>query len=145
MQNIWPYISFLLGAIFALVLQWVSYQLSFRKDQRREYWIRKLNSYQDFYHHVTQLIELLDSKVKIPENVVWQSISLARKAAFDAVFYDRIHSSRTEKMKSITLRLIGLFETKSYSADDLQKLRKQIEEIRTRFYEEEKLLTKENA
>lgn len=145
MQNVWPHISFILGAIFALVLQWVSYRLSFRKDQRREYWIRKLNSYQDFYHHVTQLIDLLDSKVNIPENVFWQSISLARKAAFDAVFYDITHSSRTEKMRTITLNLIGLFESKEYAKDNLQKLRKQIEEIRTEFYKEEKLLIKESS
>ena len=59
MESIWPYLSFSLGVIFALFLQWISYRLSFRKDQRREYWIRKLNSYQDFYQHTMQLIGLL--------------------------------------------------------------------------------------
>lgn len=111
MQIVWPYISFILGAIFALVMQWVSYRLSFRKDQRREYWIRKLNNYQDFYQHTTQLIGLLSSKVSIPDNVYWQSISLARKAAYDAVFYDISHPERTDKMKAITLDLIQVLQS----------------------------------
>ncbi len=119
MQNIWPYISFIFGAMFALVLQWVSYRLSFRKDQRREYWIRKLNSYQDFYQHTTQIIGLLDLKVSIPENVYWQSITLARKAAYDAEFYDRTHHERTTKMKNITLDLIRLLQSKEYTSGGL--------------------------
>lgn len=142
MQTFWPYISFIFGAIFALVLQWVSYRLSFRKDQRREYWIRKLNSYQDFYHHTTQLIGLLNSKVSIPENVYWQSISLARKAAYDATFYDRTHPERTEKMKVITLELIKLYNSNKEQSDILSSLAGQVDGIIEEFYKEEKLLTK---
>jgi len=144
MENIWPYISFLLGAIFALFLQWISYRLSFKKDQRREYWIRKLNSYQDFYQHATQLIGLLRSRVSIPDNVYWQSILLARKAAYDATFYDRTHPERTDKMKNITLELIQILQQNNPDTEKLERLLKQIEEIQTSFYEEEKLLIKEN-
>ena len=143
MQTVWPYISFILGAVFALVMQWVSYRLSFRKDQRREYWIRKLNSYQDFYQHTTQLIGLLGSKVSIPDNVYWQSISLARKAAYDAAFYDISHPERTDKMKAITLDLIQIFQSNKQERERLQILQKQVEEIQANFYLEEKLLSKE--
>lgn len=145
MQNAWPYISFLFGAIFALCLQWVSYRLPFRKDRRREYWIRKLNSYQDFYQHATQLIGLLRSKVSIPPNVYWQSISLARKAAYDAAFYDRTHPERTDKMKNITLDLIQFLESKDHITDNLQMLLSQVEEIQAEFCQEEKLLSQETA
>lgn len=153
MQNVWPYFSFLLGAIFALVLQWISYRLSFKKDQRKEYWIRKLNSYQDFYHHTTQLIDLLNSNISIPQNVYWQSISSARKAAYDAIFYDKTHPERTSKMKDITLDTIQLLlyrieghekTTEECTTDKLQELTKQIEDIQASFYEEEKLLSKED-
>ena len=143
MQIVWPYISFILGAVFALVMQWVSYRLSFRKDQRREYWIRKLNSYQDFYQHTTQLIGLLGSKVSIPDNVYWQSISLARKAAYDASFYDISHPERTDKMKAITIDLIQILQSNKQERERLQILQTQVEEIQANFYLEEKLLSKE--
>ncbi len=145
MENIWPYISFLLGAIFALFLQWTSYRLSFRKDQRREYWIRKLNSYQDFYHQTTQLVDLLKAKSSVPDNVYWQIISSARKAAYDAAFYDISHPKQTDKMKTITLRLLQILQSKNPDLEKLDKLLKQIEEIQNNFYKEEKLLTKKNA
>jgi hypothetical protein len=145
MDSIWPYISFLLGAIFALFLQWISYRLSFRKDQRREYWIRKLNSYQDFYQHTLQLIGLLRSKVSIPDNVYWQSISLARKAAYDAAFYDTSHPEQTEKMKTITLELLQMLKSNEQESRRLDELIERIEEIHSEFYQEEKSLTKENT
>jgi len=130
----------MLGAIFALVLQWISYRLALKKDQKREYWIRKLNSYQDFYQHTTQLIELLASKVSIPDNVYWQSISLARKAAYDAAFYDRSHPERTGKMKGITLNLIQILQSDNPDPQSLKMLLKEIEEVKADFYREEKLL-----
>jgi hypothetical protein len=145
MDSIWPYISFLLGAIFALFLQWISYRLSFRKDQRREYWIRKLNSYQDFYQHTLQLIGLLRSKVSIPDNVYWQSISLARKAAYDAAFYDISHPEQTEKMKTITLELLQMLKSNEQESRRLDELIERIEEIHSEFYQEEKSLTMENT
>lgn len=145
MESIWPYISFLLGAIFALFLQWISYRLSFRKDQRREYWIRKLNSYQDFYQHTMQLIGLLRSRVSIPDNVYWQSISLARKAAYDAAFYDTSHPERTEKMKTITLELLQMLKSNEQEPERLVELIERIEEIHREFYQEEKSLAKENT
>ncbi len=143
MQSIWPYISFILGAVFALAMQFISYRLSFKKDRRKEYWIRKLNSYQDFYQHTTQLIGLLGSKVSIPDNIYWQSISLARKAAYDAAFYDISHPERTDKMKTITLELVRILQSNKQVPERLQTLQKQIEDIQSNFYLEEKQLSKE--
>jgi hypothetical protein len=133
----------MLGTIFALILQWVSYRLSFRKDQRKEYWIRKLNSYQDFYHHTAHLIELLGSKVSIPDNVYWQSISLARKAVYDAAFYDKTHLNRTDKMKAITLQLIEISKSEERNQKYLNSIAKQIEKMIEEFYHEEKFLSKQ--
>lgn len=144
MENISPYISFLLGAIFALFLQWISYRLSFKKDQRKEYWIRKLNSYQDFCQHANNLLGLLMSKISIPDNVYWQSISLARKAAYDAYFYDRIHPERTGKMMDITLEIIRIIQLNNTDMETLERLIKKIEKIQISFYKEETLLIKEN-
>jgi len=143
MEKIWPYISFILGAFFGIVYQWISYILSFRKDQRKEYWIRKLNSYQDFYHHTTQLVDLLRSEVKIPEALFWQTISFARKAAYDADFYDLLNSQRTESMKKITIDLIYLYQSGTMNNDNLTKLMEKIRKIQITFYNEEKLLLKE--
>jgi dipeptidase len=136
-NSIWPYISFILGSIFALLLQWVSYHLSFKKDQKKEYWMRKLNSYQDFYQHTTQLIALLRSNVSIPENVYWQSIALARKAAFDAAFFDTGHRQRTERMQDVTVALITALQSSNRSQENLETLHSEIEGIQQSFCEEE--------
>lgn len=68
---------------------------------------------------------------------------LARKAAYDAAFYDRSHPERTDKMKAITLELVRLRQQNNPDTEKLERLPKQIEEIQTNFYGEEKLLTKE--
>lgn len=143
MIKFWPYISFILGASFGIFYQWISYFLSFRKDQRKEYWIRKLNSYQDFYHHTTQLIDLMNSELKIPENLFWQTISSARKAAYDACFYDLLNSNRTEIMKKITLDLISIYQLGNIHKDNLNEIMIKISQIQISFYNEEKLLLKE--
>lgn len=142
MQAAWPYVSFVLGALFAFLLQWVAYRLSVRKDQEKEYWIRKLNSYQDFHHHASQLIELVDSGVVIPEDVYWQSISLARKAAYDAGFYDRSRPKRTAKMKAITIDLIRLLNQRTAGLPISSQILAEVDGIKDEFYREEKLLGK---
>jgi len=116
----------------------------FTLPQRKEYWIRKLNSYQDFYHHTTHFIELLGSKVSIPDHVYWQSISLARKAAYDAAFYDKAHLNRTDKMKAITLQLVEIFRCGDRNQKKLNSIVKQIEGIIEEFYREEKFFTKQS-
>lgn len=132
------------GVLIAIFVQWISSFFRFTDERRKEYWMRKLNSYQDFYHHAAQLIELIISEVNIPEEVYWHSVTLARKAAYDAEFYDMTHPERTNKMKNITEDLLYFLKSEEFTLDDVQDLRKQIEEIKKEFYEEEKLLLNEN-
>ena len=140
-QQIWPFISFLIGACFALFLQWLSSRLAYRREQRREYWIRKLNSYQDFHQNTMQLLILLESRIKVPETHFWNSITLARKAAFDAAFYDLRHPKRTERMGQITEWLIRDYQESSGGQSDLAGLRKEIDDIQADFLREEGLAT----
>ena len=122
-----------------MLVLWISYRLSFKKDQKREYWIRKLNSYQDFCQHTNQLIGLLRAGFSLPDNVFWQSILLARKAAFDAEFFDWAYPDRAKEMQAITDSLINLFQTKSIKSEAIETISKQIKSIQLQFYEDEKL------
>jgi len=137
-DTIWPYISFILGAFVSLLAQWVSYRLSFKKDQKREYWIRKLNSYQDFFQHTNNVIGLLRSDISIPENIFWQSVSLARKAAFDAEFYDWANPTRPKDMQEITDLLIKAYQAREKDPEDFNEIGKRIEAIQLQFYEDER-------
>jgi hypothetical protein len=139
MSTIWPFISFLLGALLSLFVQWISYRLSFKKDQKKEYWIRKLNSYQDFCQHINHLADLLRTGILIPDTVFWQSILFARKAAFDAEFFDWSSPERPKEMQGITNSLISLFQSKNYDSEVLNDINQKIERIILQFYEEEKL------
>jgi len=41
-------VTFVLGAVLALGLQFLAARLGLMREQARESWIRRLNSYQDF-------------------------------------------------------------------------------------------------
>jgi hypothetical protein len=84
MAEFWPYIDLILGSLFGFVLLWVSHRLSVKKEREKEHWIRRLNSYQDFYQHTMHLIDLLQAGIELPEPARWDAITLARKAAYDA-------------------------------------------------------------
>ena len=143
MSTFWPYVSFILGAIFALALQWISYRLAFKKDKRKEYWIRKLNSYQDFYHHPSQLVDLIDMESKIQGDVFWQSIFAARKAAYDARFYDLSNIELANEMIEITQELIHMNGQRPPGGVD--SFRQRINEIQSKFYMAEKDLGKKSS
>lgn len=145
MNVVWPIISFFSGLLFSLFMQWMSYRLSFKKDQKKEYWIRKLNSYQDFCQHMNQLSDLLRTGIVVPDNIFWQSISLARKAAFDAEFFDCIHPDRPKEMQKITNSLIKIFQSKSLGPNDLDTIGREIEKIQTQFCEDENLSWETNC
>ncbi|MDP3670522.1 MAG: hypothetical protein WA191_12070 [Telluria sp.] len=136
--QVWPYVSFVIGVAFSLLAQWISYRLSFKKDQKKEYWIRKLNSYQDFHQHVNQLIGLLRTNTAIPENAFWQSISLARKAAFDTAFFDWKNPERAKQMENITHGLINAYQGKTLGDKILNKFAEEAQGIQYAFYEDEK-------
>ncbi len=134
--TLWPYASFVLGSLFALLLQRLAYGLELKKDRRKEYWIRLLNSYQDFYHQTTQVIDLLRSGIQIPKEVYWNSMLLARKAAFDASFFDTTHPQRTERMKAITTQLLRALQDERNEPSSLDDLGREIKDLRQEFLSE---------
>lgn len=133
LKTLWPVLSFVLGAAFAIVLQWVAHRLAVKRDQKKEYWIRFLNSYQDFYQQTTQLIDLLRSDLQVPREVYWSAMALARKAAYDASFFDEAHPARTERMKRITMELLRRLEGETDQVTSLDELEREINELRERF------------
>lgn len=101
MTAVWPVLSFFLGGTVAFALQYVSYRFT----QRREYWIRRLNSYQDFCHQSAQLVDLLIAGIDVPPDRCWAAVAEARKAAYDAEFYDPDSPERWTEMQEITIEL----------------------------------------
>lgn len=129
-----------LGAILAIVGSIITQAYQNRRNKRNEYWIRKLNSYQDFYQHTLQLCKLLISFSSIPDQIFWNSISAARKAAFDASFYDKEQKKRTRRMEEITYELVDIFVTrKKDQKEEIQHIINQTESIMREFREEERL------
>jgi hypothetical protein len=82
-----------LGALFG-------YELS----KRREAWIRRLNSRQDFYQEALGLVDLLASGVNLPAEYMWGRISAATKAAYDGAFFG-LPAAIAEEMRSVVLEL----------------------------------------
>jgi hypothetical protein len=101
-------ITFVLGALSALGLQFLSARLAFRREQMRESWVRRLNSYQDFTTASRSIVELWHAGAEVPPDQAWSVITRARKAAFDAGLYDPGHREQTERMASVTAELVRL-------------------------------------
>lgn len=115
MNDWWTYLSFVLGACFALALQWVSYKLAVKKEKEKEIWIRILNSYQDFYQNCMQILNLIEQYKHNGWPLKKEAqpfINAARKAAYDAVYFD--NSQKSEQMISIINRVALL----AHSLDD---------------------------
>jgi hypothetical protein len=130
------YASFTVSGATALFVVYMGY----RFGQRREYWIRRLNSYQDFYHQASQLVDLLDTGEVVPESVRWPAIGAARKAAYDAAFFDPDQADLTEEMKAITIDLVRLGG--GSVPQQLAELRERIESIRVAAYQRDRRLAK---
>ena len=97
---------FLLGQLSAVALQLLVSRLALRREQRKEAWIRRLNSYENFYRASTQLIDLFQANVEVPQSSAWESIADARKAAYDASSYDPGNPGRTARMREVSLDLV---------------------------------------
>lgn len=129
-----------LGAALALIGSIVTQAYQNLRNKKNEYWIRKLNSYQDFYQHTSQLCNLIESLVQLPDAVFWGSISAARKAAFDANFYDKKHPDRTGKLTAITSELVYIYIAKPEEQKEIIKnLIDQIDNVMQEFRKEEGL------
>ena len=77
---------------------------------------------------------------QIPYDVFWKSIYAARKAAYDAKFYDLSNAVQANEMIEITKKLI---HTNGHRPPDgIDSIRQEIDEIRAKFYLTEKQLRK---
>lgn len=128
---------FVLGALFAVFLQVFISRLAFTREKRREAWIRKLNSYENFYRALTQLIDLRVADVDVPQEQLWVALADARKAAYDGESYDPDAQQRTERMRQITLEFLIAEQRGETTAEKLAAWRRETREIRDQFYKEE--------
>ncbi len=126
MTAVWPVLSFFLGATIAFALQYVSYRFT----QRREYWVRRLNSYQDFCHQSAQLVDLLIAGIDVPSDRCWAAVADARKAAYDAEFYDPDSRERWTEMQQITIELAALAADGQKDPPVLKDLERRIDAFR---------------
>lgn len=130
---------FVLGAVFAVGLNVFISELTLRREKRKEAWIRRLNSYENFYRAMTGVIDLLAAGVRVPEAKLWEAVGDARKSAYDAASYDPTHPERTSRMQELTLALILAYQRDEASADQLGAWRNEIEQIRASFYASERV------
>lgn len=132
-------IIFALGASFAFVLQLFVSRLALSREKRKEAWVRKLNSYENFYRAMTNVIDLLLAGVGLPDERLWDSLADARKSAYDAASYDPINGSRAARMQQLTLEVLLFHQEGGWDQEDLRVLRNEVEDIRAGFYAEEKI------
>lgn len=111
--------------------------LAWRREKRREAWIRKLNSYENFYRAVAQLVDLQLSGAEIPDDQFWASVGEARKAAYDATPYDPTSPERTKKMRDLSLELA--LSPEDHDEKRLIAISAEAERLRRAFFSEERL------
>jgi len=99
-------VTFVLGAVFTLGLQFLSARLGLMREQARESWVRRLNSYQDFNTAAIGLAELWQAGAALPAPQIWDAITRARKAAYDAALYDAAHPHLTTQMRELSGELV---------------------------------------
>ncbi|MDQ3933624.1 MAG: hypothetical protein M3340_03225 [Actinomycetota bacterium] len=129
---------FALGAVFAVALQLFISRLTLEREKRKEAWIRKLNSYENFYRAMTGLIDLVSAGVRVPEQQFWEAMVDARKSAYDAASYDAENPERTARMRQLTLDLVLAYQGGELDGERLRELREETEAIRSGFYSEER-------
>lgn len=113
-------ITFALGAIFGVVLQFLAARLALIREQAREAWMRRLNSYEDFTTATVALAELWQAEVDVPESYAWDAIAHARKAAYDAALYDNDRPDLSRRMRDLTTELARLSVERGRDAGDLE-------------------------
>jgi len=92
--------------VFTLALQFLAARLGLIREQARESWIRRLNSYQDFNTAAVGLADLWRAGAAIPEAQVWDAITRTRKAAYDAALYDPGRPHLTTQMRELSGELV---------------------------------------
>lgn len=115
-------VTFVLGGLFGLTLQFLAARLGLLREQARESWIRRLNSYQDFNTATVALAELWQANIDVPESHVWEAIAHARKAAYDAELYDDKRPHLPRRMRDLSGELARLSSESRRSPEALERV-----------------------
>lgn len=112
------------------------------REKRREYWIRKVNTYEHYYKWGSQIIDLLSIFDEKHEDwrKFWDLYFKFSEAYQDALFYDRKHVRRVQRMGKVGRRIWDIGRGKLViGREELPKIREEIEEIFDEFKGEERL------
>jgi hypothetical protein len=115
-------ITFVLGALFAVVIQVLVSRMTLARDQRKESWMRRLNSYQDFYQSTSQLLDLWRAGIDVSDDRSWDILMTARKAAYDAAVYDPDQRDQAERMQALSVELVRLAQEDQRDPEQLNQL-----------------------
>lgn len=112
------------------------------REKRREYWVRKVNTYEHFYRYGNQIIDLL---TLFDENFqdwpkFWDFYFRVNDAYYDASFYDRKHLKRVQRIKEVCAEIRDIGRQRlTCKKQILSKVQQEIDEIYNEFKKEEKL------
>lgn len=134
------FVIFFLGAAFSLVIQVLASRLALMRDQRKEGWMRRLNSYQDFYQSTSQLLDLWRAGIDVSEDRSWGILMAARKAAYDAAVYDPEQRHHAEQMQVLSVELLRLVRVDHRDPEHLDQLVAESQAILDAFFERETAL-----
>jgi hypothetical protein len=123
---------FALGAIFSLFVQLVASRLALARDQRKESWMRRLNSYQDFFQSTRQLLDLWRAGIAVSEDRAWGILLVARKAV-----YDPERGELAQRMQALSVDLLLLVDSDPRDPEQLDRLAAESEEVLGAFLESE--------
>lgn len=137
-------VTFAAGAVTALGAQWLSNALARRRERTKEYWIRRLNSYQDAYHAATHLTHLLEMG-NAPPDLVWQVYGSLSKSVDDAVFYSPEEERLLHHLQEVMGHLSRAIGRSDRSEVPIKEVRDALERLRYTFYDSERLLMRERA
>lgn len=133
-------VIFVLGALFSLVIQVLASRMALTRDQRKEGWMRRLNSYQDFYQATSQLLDLWRAGIDVSEDRSWDILMAARKAAYDAAVYDPERRHLAERMQVLSVELLRLADDDQRDPERLNELAIESQAILDAFVERETAL-----
>lgn len=73
------------------------------REKRREYWIRKVNTYEHFFRYGNQVMDLLSvfSEKYQDWQIFWEFYFKMKEASQSAVFYHKNHTDRVHKMRKV--------------------------------------------
>jgi len=103
--------------------------LGYLAAQRREVWIRRLNSRQDFFQHALSLVDLMLDGADPPAEFIWGKVDAAGKAAYDAEFFGA-GPEEVQRMQAVAVSLGRIATQRPPDRDSLAGLRDEVRSIR---------------